>query len=111
MKSVTVISIVVGAPRSKLPVRLASQTYPHLMGNVKKSVKPVQLNRTQRADKPEDALINATVSTRRIHPTTSLATPAESATTPTVVSSIFNSVKIRQSTGKAVIPTATATKS
>jgi hypothetical protein len=59
---------------------------------------------------PAAELTSATVRASRIQPTTSLPTPAERTTTPTVVSSSLSSVRIRQRTGKAVIDMAVPAK-
>ena len=60
---------------------------------------------------PDPALTRATQSARRIQPTTSLATPADSTMIPTDVRRSFNSVRMRQRTGNAVIAIATPMKS
>lgn len=87
------------------------------------------MRRIYTAVTPEPALTSATLSARSTHPTEqpnsitphvkkdqcdlliSFPTPAESTTMPTVVSNSLSSVRIRQSTGKAVIEKATPAKS
>lgn len=108
-RNVIVIIVVLGCPFSRLPVFLASHLKAYFTGNRRNRIYPTPAKRTQRAVRPEDALTRATLSANRTQPTTSFPTPAESVTTPTVVSSKRVSVRIRQSTGKAVIPIATAT--
>lgn len=62
---------------------------------------PMHVRSTQRAVIPSPAFTNATQRAKRTHPTTSFPTPAESTMRPTEVESNFNSVRIRQRTGKA----------
>ena len=106
IKMVTVIKNIVG-PFSIEPVRRASQCNANLTGRSKKSVQPTHVRRIHKAINPDPALTSATESARRVHPIISLPTPAERTTIPTVVSSNLSYVRIRQSTGKAVMEYAT----
>ena len=67
---VMVIISVDGVPASKLPVFTASQWYAHRTGNKMKMTKPSPARSTQSAVRPLEALISATDSASRIHPTT-----------------------------------------
>lgn len=106
---VTVIIRCVG-PLSNEPVRRANQTN---AGRTRKKTKRHQATatrRTQRAVRPEEAFTRAMVSARRIHPTTSLPTPAASTTTPTRDWMSLSSSTILARTGRAVIAMATPAK-
>ena len=86
MNKVMVIINELGVPRSRLPVRLASQQYHHRTGNRRKIVYPALASKTHKAVRPEDALTRATVSANKIHPITSFPIPAARVTKPTSVS-------------------------
>jgi hypothetical protein len=88
---------------SKLPVFLHNHLNPILIGHMTKIVHPTAQSRMYTAETPLSALTKAMVKARRIQPTTSLPTPAERTIWPTLVSRSLVSVRIRQSTGKAVI--------
>lgn len=107
---VTVTKNMVGPPCVE-PVLLASHNMAHLTGSKKKIVQPTQMNVIHNAVNPECALMSVIHRARRIQPTISFPTPAESTTMPTVVSRSLSSVRIRHRTGKAVIENTTAVKS
>lgn len=126
---VTVMKNMVG-PLSRDPVDRASHNKAAFTGKRRKSVHPTQHRSMYNAVRPEPAFTNATLNAKRTQPTEneskksgkaialtnqdvliSFATPAESTTIPTVVSSSCNSVRMRHSTGKAVIENATPVNS
>lgn len=107
---VAVIKNIVG-PCCVDPVCLASHPKAYLTGNNRNNVHPKQTNKTHNAVNPEPAFTRATLSANKVHPTTSLPTPAERTTMPTVVSRSLSSVRMRQRTGKAVMENATPVKS
>jgi hypothetical protein len=74
-----------------------------LTAKTKNKPHPTQQRRTYKATIPEPLLTNATQRARRIQPTTSFPTPAARTVIPTGVERSFNSVRIRQRTGNAVI--------
>lgn len=88
-------------PSVRAFVRRRAHRKQGLTAKTRNSTQPRHVKSTQRAVIPLPALTKATHSARRIQPTTSLPTPAESTMMPTGVDSSFSSVRIRQSTGKA----------
>ena len=109
------------------PVRCASQRTTHLIGKRTNNAQPTQIMRIHKAVSPDAALTSATLSASSVHPTRSLATPALSTTTPTVVSSSLSSkrqpehtfkleyiihapVRMQHRTGKAAMENTTPTK-
>ena len=103
--TVTVMKNIVG-PLVIEPVHLASQCKNVLRGNRRNSVQTMQVNKIQSAINPDPARTRATESANKVHPTMSFPIPADNTTIPTVVSKSFSSVKIRQSTGNAVMENA-----
>src|SRR6266702_4716335 len=110
IKIVTVIKNMVG-PFSMEPVVRANQNSTLRTRNNMKRVHPIQDNRIHNAVSPLPALTSATLRASNVHPMISLPTPADKTTIPTVVSSSLSSVRMRHSTGKAVIEYATPVKS
>lgn len=110
IKMVTVMKNIVG-PFSVLPVNLANHNSAILTGHMRNAVNATHVSRIHRAVSPDVALTRATASASRLQPTTSLHTPADRTTTPTVVSRSCSAVRIRQRTGKAVIENDTPVKS
>src|ERR1700733_8080406 len=108
ISNVRVIMVLDGCPVSKQPVRIANHLYVHRTGYSMNKKNPTLVSSTYSAVIPFPALTRATVNASKIQPTTSLPTPAERVTTPTVVSRSFVSVRIRHKTGNAVMHTATA---
>jgi hypothetical protein len=72
---------------------------------------PMQTNKIHNAVSPLPAFTRATLRASNVHPMMSLPTPADKTTIPTVVSSSLSSVRMRHSTGNAVIEYATPVKS
>ena len=99
---VTMTAVCVG-PFWILPLLRRYMWKTGLMANTKNKIQPRQVRRTYRAVRPEPLFTRATHSARRIQPVTSLPTPAARTVTPTGVPRSFNSVRILQRTGKAVI--------
>ena len=110
IKVVAVMKNMVG-PFSMEPVIRASQNNTLRTRNSMKRVHPIQTNRTYNAVSPLPALTRATLRASNVHPMISLPTPADKTTIPTVVSSSLSSVRMRHSTGKAVMENATPVKS
>lgn len=79
--------------------------------NSMKIAHPMQTNKIHNAVSPLPAFTSATLRASNVHPMMSLPTPADKTTIPTVVSSNLSSVRMRHSTGKAVIEYATPVKS
>jgi hypothetical protein len=98
-------------PFCVLPVNLANRSSAILTGHMRNAVNAMHVSRIHRAVSPEVALTRATASASRLQPTTSLHTPADRTTMPTVVSRSFSAVRMRQRTGKAVIENDTPVKS
>jgi len=86
-----------------LPVRLSSQSRHGLMANIKSRIHPIVQSTTYNAVIPDPLFTSATQRASSTHPTTSFPTPAASTVTPTGVPSKLSSVRIRHSTGNAVI--------
>jgi len=73
------------------------------IAKTKNNTHPTQVNKTYSAVIPDPLFTNATHSASKIQPVTSFPTPAARTVTPTGVLRSFNSVRMRHSTGKAVI--------
>jgi hypothetical protein len=86
----TVMKNVVG-PSSVEPVRTASQLKNPRTGNSRNMAHPTHVKKTHRAVKPDEAFTRAILNASKVQPTTSLAIPALSTTTPTVVSRSLSS--------------------
>ena len=99
---VTQTAVWVG-PFWMLPVFFRYQWKTGLIAKTKNNIQPIHVSKTYRAVSPEPLLTRATQSARRIQPTTSFPTPAARTVTPTGVPRSLSSVRIRHSTGKAVI--------
>ncbi len=93
------------------PVLRAAQRSTLRTTNSMKRVHPMQINKIHNAVSPLPAFTSATLRASNVHPMMSLQTPADRTMIPTVVSSSLSSVKMRHSTGKAVIEYATPVNS
>ena len=93
------------------PVWTATQKTTLFTTRSRNNVHPTQVKRIQTAVSPEPAFTKATLKARSVHPTISFPTPADKTTIPTVVSKSLSSVKIRHSTGNAVMENATPANS
>jgi hypothetical protein len=103
---VAVIKIKLG-PSPSLQVIFANRCMSHFIGIRMNKAQAIAKRTMYNAVIPVDALTSATERARSVHPTISFPTPAERTQTPTVVSRSLSSVRILQSTGKAVIEYAT----
>ena len=110
IRIVTVMKNIVGPLSIDRVVRATQKSTLRTMNSMK-NVHPMQINKIHNAASPLPAFTSATLRASSVHPMMSLPTPADKTTTPTVVSSSLSSVKIRHSTGKAVIEYATPVKS
>ena len=110
MRIVKVMKNMVG-PFSIEPVLRATQRSILRTMNSMKRDHAMQTNKIHKAVSPLPAFTSATLSASNVHPMMSFPTPADKTTTPTVVSSSLSSVRMRHSTGKAVIEYATPVKS
>ena len=110
IRIVTVMKKIVG-PLSIERVLRANQESTLRTMNSMKIVHPMQTNNIHNAVSPLPVLTSATLRASKVHPMMSLPTPADKTTIPTVVSSSLSSVRMRHSTGKAVIEYATPVKS
>ena len=90
-------------PPCRLPVRRKIQINGGRTAKMRNRVQPIQQRRAQRAASPELLFTRATQSASKIQPVTSLPMPAARTVTPTGVPRSLSSVRIRHSTGKAVI--------
>lgn len=90
-------------PFSRLPLRRRMYLKAGRTAYTKKRHQPMQTSNTHKAASPDPLFTSATQRANRIHPVTSLPTPAARTVTPTGVAKSFNSVRILQRTGKAVI--------
>jgi len=77
----------------------------------KNNVHPTQAKRIHKAVSPEPAFTRATLKANSTHPTMSFPIPADKTTIPTVVSRSLSSVRMRHSTGNAVMENATPANS
>jgi hypothetical protein len=93
-------------PFCRLPVRLSTHIKGGRTTKTSNRVQPMQQSSAQRAVRPLLLLTKATQRARRIQPTTSLPIPAAKVVTPTLERSKLSSLRIRQSTGKAVMASA-----
>lgn len=93
------------------PVRMATHKTNLFTTRSKNNVHPMQVKRIYKAVSPDPAFTRATLKAKSVHPTISFPTPADRTTIPTVVSKSLSSVRIRHSTGNAVIENATPAKS
>ena len=107
---VTVMKNIVG-PLSIERVLRATQKSTLRTMNSMNNDHPTQIIKIHSAVSPLPAFTSATLRASNVHPMMSLPTPADNTTIPTVVSSSLSSVRMRHSTGKAVIENATPVKS
>jgi len=93
------------------PVWMATHRTTLFTRRSRNNVHPMQVKRIHKAVSPEPAFTKATLKANRVHPTISFPTPADKTTIPTVVSKSLSSVRIRHSTGNAVMENATPANS
>ena len=110
IRIVTVMKKIVGPLSIERVLRANQKSTLRTMSSMK-SDHPMQTNKIHKAVSPLPAFTSATLRASKVHPMMSLPTPADNTTIPTVVSSSLSSVRMRHSTGKAVIEYATPVKS
>ena len=93
------------------PVWIAAHKTTLFTTRSRNNVHPTQVKRIHKAVSPEPAFTRATLKARSTQPTISFPTPADKTTIPTVVSRSLSSVRIRHSTGNAVMENATPANS
>jgi len=111
IRSITNVMKLFDGPSVIEPVWMATHKTTLFTGKSKNNVHPTQVNRIHRAVSPEPAFTKATLKAKSTQPTISFPTPADKATTPTVVSKSSSSVRMRHNTGNAVMENATPANS